>query len=98
MPMLLELGANQNASLEGGVTALHWAASGCQLNACDYLRRVNADFEAQDNMGWNAITWASINKDGTIKTVRRLKELGANHVAYSIWSYISHQFFYRARC
>ena len=76
MLALREQGADPNARTEGGDTALHWAAQGCQLAALTSLKELGADLGAENDVGWHAVMWASSNVDGFVASVRRLASLG----------------------
>jgi ankyrin repeat protein len=76
MRALAALGADPNARTEGGDVCVHWAAQGCQLATLSALRELHAELGAQNDVGWNAVTWASSNSDGFVAATRHLASLG----------------------
>lgn len=68
--------------MEGGIgdTCLHWAAQACQLNSLQFLGEKGVDLNLQNDLGWNAVIWASSNSDGMLMAVEKLYQLGMNVV------------------
>lgn len=79
MHVLYNLGADPNARFgwNDADATVHWAAQACQLDALTLLKnKYKVDLEVQNDLGWNAVVWASTNSDGMKPTVNKLKELG----------------------
>ena len=67
--------------MEGGDTITHWAAQGCRLTSLAILKDFGVDLDVQNDLGWNAVTWASSNSDGMLMAVEKLHKLGMNVAA-----------------
>jgi uncharacterized protein len=74
--VLLQGGANVNATAGDGTTALHWASYRDDIAAADLLIRAGANVNAANDLGATPLWTASQN--GSEAMVRRLLAAGAN--------------------
>jgi ankyrin repeat protein len=74
--VLLQKGANVNATEADGTTALHWATHRDDLVTADLLIRAGARVNAANDLGATPLWAASLN--GNAALVRRLLQAGAN--------------------
>jgi len=73
---LLKKGSPVSASQPDGVTALHWAALGNDLQMADLLISSGAQVNAADNYGVTPLSLACTN--GSVPFVEKLLKAGAN--------------------
>jgi uncharacterized protein len=74
--LLVQGGANVNATDADGTTALHWASHRDDLESADLLIRAGAKVNAATDLGATPLWTASLN--GSAAMVRRLLQAGAN--------------------
>ena len=74
--LLLDRGANVNATTNGGWTPLHWAAWYGHVDVCRLLIQAKANVNATNDGGWTPLHLAAVH--GRLEVCRLLIEQGAN--------------------